>query len=212
MDDIHYLNIASGGICLVLKSEKIIRNLIAMIIRKLNLSVFFLFALPVVKALPQSTKGAAPSLSGSNMTGGSVQVPPIVPNIRFVFDADRVDDCPFLVSASDGLIKDSNEGLVSCGELNSSWFADNIKLVKRTDTELVWKLRLNRAFERCVAKTSALTWNNKTVDRRKSYLILDFNKGTATLSLNLGGLKSHYQLSHFDNYLGNGVGWCLKLR
>lgn len=197
---------------LVLKSANLIRTLITMFSQKVKFFALLICAWPNVYALPQSTKGAAPSFTGSNMTGGSAQVPPIVPNIRFVLDAERADDCPFLVSASDGLIKDTNEGLVSCGELNSSWFADNIKLVRLTDTELIWKLRIKSAYERCVARTDALTWNNKTVVRGKAHLTLDFQKGTGTLSLNLSGLKSRYQISHFDNFSGNGVGWCLKLR
>lgn len=177
-----------------------------------NTVAFILCLLPTVIALSQTTNAPASSLSGSKKSGKSALIPPIVPNIQFIFDVENDDHCPVLISATDGLIKDSNEGLATCGELNSAWFADSVKLARRTDIELVWHFRINQAFSKCVAKTVALKWNNKKIDRRKSHLTLDFHNGQGILTLNLSASKSNDHILYHDSYLGSGVGWCLRLR
>lgn len=126
-----------------------------------------------------------PARRPTRSTGGKAPLGPIsVANIKFTLDA-KSEACPLLILASDGLKLTGKADSELCGEAPLSWIGKRFALTQRRHNLVIWKSELQETYRKCNGKTALVQWNNESLEREQSHILLDFEDGQVTLSLNL---------------------------
>lgn len=141
-------------------------------------------------------------------------------NVRSVFlgntklEIDNLNgkECPILIQLKDGILKDYNEGMRACSEAPISWLGQGFKLHSSDKKRATWIARLDESFKDCRARTKSILWNNITIERYKSHIILDFSDSQATLTVNIEKLNNKFQLANAGVTIDGQPVWCWKVK
>lgn len=141
-------------------------------------------------------------------TGGKASLGPIsVANIKFTLDS-RAGDCPLLIQASDGLKYAGKVDSELCGEAPLSWIGKRFGLMKRTQHQAVWRGELQEPYRKCQGKTSSVQWNSVKLNREGAHVLLDFEDGWVTLSVDLSRREPQLPLTSAGVSSSGHPHWC----
>lgn len=133
-------------------------------------------------------------------------------NTKIEIDNLNGKECPILIQLKDGILKDYNEGMRACSEAPINWLGQQFKLHSSDKKKATWFARLDESFKDCRAQTKSILWNNITIERQKSHIILDFKDSQAILTVNIEKLNSQFQLANAGVTVDGQPAWCWKVK
>jgi hypothetical protein len=165
-------------------------------------------------ALPRTSNASGKNLSLQKGTSNPAA------NIRSVFlgnttielDNANGKECPVLIQLKDGILVDYDEGLRACSEAPIHWLGQGFKLKSSNKKMATWIARLDESFKDCRARTRNILWNNTTIERQKSHIILDFEDSRATLTVNIEKLNNQFQLANAHVTVNGQPVWCWTVK
>lgn len=155
------------------------------------------------KSAPPPPVRSSPRSSGGKSVLGSISVSNIKFNLK-----NQSESCPLLIQASDGMKYTGKQDTELCGEAPFSWIGKRFALTNRQQDVAIWRSELQEPYRACRGKTQFILWNGEKLNRDASHVLLDFDGGWVTLTVNLNKRRYNGQLTSATVTASGHPHWC----
>ncbi|MEN9811071.1 MAG: hypothetical protein RLZZ488_2638 [Pseudomonadota bacterium] len=175
-----------------------------------NLSLFISTCLCSTLTSEASTSRQSPSKgsSGSGVSSRSV----FLGNTTIELENLNGKECPVLIQLKDGILEDYNDGMRACSEAPIQWIGKGFMLKESNKKKATWVAEMDEEFKNCRARTSQIQWNNITIKRNSSHIILDINNSQAIFSVDIEKLNRQFQIANSRVTIEGQPVWCWNVK